>query len=89
VDSNFKSLNTAHQEVELELNTAAGQKSGGKMENSFIQSLLLHSNTNVQQQHQQPQQEQSKAQPAEDNFYEDIDPKVTKAFKVQNAPERQ
>jgi hypothetical protein len=52
-------------EQDSDKNTADGQNSGGKMENSFIQSLLLHSNTNVQQQHQQPQQQQqSKFQPA-------------------------
>jgi hypothetical protein len=56
------------------------------MENSFIQSLLLHSNTNIQQQHQQPQQQQqSKVQPAEDNFFEDIE---TQSYEIEQSTER-
>jgi hypothetical protein len=74
-------------EQDSDKNTAAaGQNSGGKMENSFIQSLLLHSNTNVQQQHQQSQQQQQdKVQPAEDNFYEDIE---TQSYEIEQSTER-
>jgi hypothetical protein len=69
-------------EQDNDKNAATGQNSGGRMENSFIQSLFLHSYTNVQQQHQQ---QQSKVQPAEDNFYEEIE---IQSYEIEQSTER-